>query len=122
MSLSFEDKATLINAGFLPYEVQQFDEAKTLDGQPQPPIDLGSPVWQRVLQSRRDWVNDKKAREWAQSEIEAEIMAYYRREKKRDPFSFLKAEYRPPAKKDFWESVRAREQHKIKAELKGYFK
>lgn len=120
MSLKTEDKTTLSNAGFLPYEIKIFDTAKAPDGTSQPVIDLRSPVWQRTIQSRREWTDDKEHRGWTQDEIEGAIMAYYQRHPKADPFAFLKAEYKPPAKRDFWDNVRAREQQKIQGTLKGY--
>ena len=120
MALSFDDAKRLQEAGFLDFEIEKIAEAETVDGKEQPPVDLSSPVWQRVLESRASWMADKVAKNWSQEEIERNIMDYYARGAKRNPYDFLKAEYRPIKKRDFWVEIRARNQRKVKASLRGY--
>lgn len=121
MTISFEDGERLKAAGFLDWEVGKFAEAVLVDGQPQPNINLNSPVWQRVIESRRNWIDDQAARGSTSEEIATTIMDYYGRGAKRSPFDFLKAEYKPVKKRDFWTEIRLRNQRKVKASLKGYF-
>lgn len=121
MTLSFDDAARLRDAGFNEWEIQQLSQAHTPTGIDQPPVDLNAPAWQRTMQSRRDWIGDKRTAGWREEDIDAEIMAYYARSPKRNPFDFLKAEYKPPLKKDFFDSVRQRARRKIKPSLAGYY-
>jgi hypothetical protein len=121
LSISFEDGERLRAAGFLEWEIEKIAEGTLPDGSPQPPINLNSPVWQRVTESRRNWVDDKIARGWSEADINTNIMDYYVRSPKRTPFDFVKAEYKPVKKRDFWLEIRLRNQRKVKASLKGYF-
>jgi len=121
VSLSFDDAERLRAAGFVNWEIGRFSEAKTPDEKDQPPIDINTPIWGRVMESRRSWTDDKIVRGWAKDEIENAIMDYYRRNPEKDPWSFLKAEYKPPLKKDYYEAVRAREQRQINIELGKYY-
>ncbi|HEC64168.1 MAG TPA: hypothetical protein ENI23_02610 [bacterium] len=119
MTLSFEDAERLQNAGFIPYEIEEFSSAITSDGQLQPPIDLNSPVWTAVIKSRNDWLIDKITRGWSQDEIENSIMSYYAAKRERSPWDFLRAEYHPPTKIDYKSAIRRRAQSTT-AELKRY--
>ena len=121
MALSFDDAARLKEAGFLDYEIEKIAAAETVDGKGQPPVDLSSPVWQRTLESRRAWVDDKVNKGWSQEEIERNIMDYYARGARRNPWDFIKAEYKPIKKRDFWIEIRERNKRKIKATLRDYF-
>jgi hypothetical protein len=42
------------------------------------------------------------------------------RDPKRNPFDFLKAEYKPPKKVDFANIIRRRKKAQIQEELEGY--
>lgn len=121
MSLKAGDEETLRLAGFTEFEIRRFETATTPDGAPQPPLELDSPVWQRVLESRRSWIEDKIDKGWTESEINAVIMEYYKRDSKRNPFDFLKAEYKPPLKRDFYKGVRERSQRMINSKLGKYY-
>ena len=120
MSISQADAARLREAGFLDLEIEQIANAATAKGEPQPPIQLDSPIWQAVMESRRDWRVDKISRGWTEYEIVSELQNYYRRDSRRSPFDFLRAEYKPPQKKDYMEIVRKRAAAQIARELKGY--
>ena len=117
MTLSFEDAERLRLAGFIEFELEEFSTATTPSGQPQPAIDLDGEVWQRVLESRRDWTTDKIVRGWTRDEIENVIMEYYLTKEGRSPWDFLKIEYRPPEKLDYKAAIRRRAGEEI-AELR----
>lgn len=117
-----DDAQRLLEAGFTEWEVQRIGEATLPDGKSQPAINLDSPVWQRVMESRREWIDRMISdRGWGAVEIADSIRKYYAVTPKRNPFDFLKAEYKPALKRDFWGAIRARNQRKVKATLKGYF-
>lgn len=120
MSISEADAMRLRHAGFLESEIMKLAEAKTSKGEDQPPVNLSSPAWTRVLESRREWWIDKVDRGWTTHEIVAELENYYRRDSKRTPFDFLRAEYRPPKKLDYLEIVRRRHKEEIESELGRY--
>jgi len=120
LTISANDAAMLRQAGFLESEIQGFAEAKTTDGKDQPPVNINSPVWQAVIESRREWWIDKIDRGWTEHEIVAELENYYKRDSKRNPFDFIRAEYKPPRKKDYMDIVRKRAVAQIKSELEGY--
>lgn len=120
MTISANDASRLRQAGFIESEIMEFANAVTAKGEPQPPVDLDSPVWQSVLESRREWWIDKVDRGWTEHEIVAELENYYRRDSKRNPFDFIRAEYRPPKKRDYMEIARKRQAAEIANELEGY--
>ena len=120
MTLSQADAERLRHAGFLESEIMELAEAKTAIGADQPQINLDSPVWQAVIKSRREWWIDKLDRGWTEHEIVNELENYYRRDKGRNPFDFLKAEYKPPKKVDYIEIIRKRYAEQIGSELEGY--
>jgi len=120
LTISYEDGQTLLAAGFLQYEVDQYAKAVDPAGNPQPAVDLSQPVWQRAMRSRRDWVEDKINRGWSEAEIQDELMNYYRRGEKRSPWDFLKIEYRSPKRLDYLEAVRRRAQARVTAVLGRY--
>ena len=122
MSISDYDALVFKRNGFLDQEIKAIAEAKTTAGNPQPPIDIGSPVWKDVLWSRYEWWQDKLSRGWSQEEIENELMNYYARDEKRNPFDFLKKAYHPPRKIAYLEVIRKRHEAIIAAELGGKYK
>ncbi len=120
MTLSSADAERLLAAGFLEGEVRELAEAKSPDGKDQPPIDLNSPVWQSVMKSRQEWIQDKVARNWTEEEILREIMAYYERGEGRSPWDFIRAEYKPVKRADYLDARKRRHEAQIVTELKGY--
>lgn len=121
MPISQYDADRLSEAGFTAYEIEELSRAETGKGEPQPPIDTDKPVWQSVMNSRRDWVEDKLSRGWSWMEIRMEIENYYRKDVKRSPWDFIRAEYRPPKRMDYVEMIRRRSQAEIQEELDNYF-
>jgi hypothetical protein len=63
---------------------------------------------------------DKIDRGWTEQEIINELQNYYRRDAKRNPWDFIRAEYKPPKRKDYMEIARARAASQISSELEGY--
>lgn len=68
--------------------------------------------WSRVYKSkpgqaarktRTAWITDLRRRGWTWPQIRKEREAYYTRNKRRNPFDFIKAEYKPPKKVDYVE-------------------
>lgn len=120
MTLSFDDAAKLRTSGFLDYEIEQFASAVDSERKPQPPIELDKPIWQRVMASRRRWVDDLIGRDWTSEEIDEELMNYYRRKAERSPWDFLKLEYASKAKVDYRAAIRRRAREEITAALGKY--
>jgi hypothetical protein len=121
MTISAKDAEILRDAHFLESEIESFANAVTSSGNPQPPINIESPIWQAVLTSRREWHDDKIQRGWTQEEIVAELENYYKRDKKRNPFDFIRAEYKPPKRKDYMEIARARQAAQIEQDVHSYY-
>lgn len=120
MTISLDDAERLLAAGFTQWEVEGFATAKDAKGQDQPLVNLDSPVWKAVIESRRDWRDDKIAKGWTPEEIENVIMEYYARDAERSPWDFLKAEYKALRKIDYIEALQRRKQRDIKATLGRY--
>ena len=120
MTISLEDAHRLTAAGFVDSEVEAYATATDPKGNPQPPIDLNSPAWQAALKSRREWIEDKVDRGWSPEEINAEILGYYARGAKRNPWDFLKIEYKDPQKVDYRAAVRRRAKARVTAVLGKY--
>lgn len=120
MTLSAADAFRLRLAGFTDYEVMEMANAKTADGKDQPPIDINSSTWKSMMESREKWISDKINRGWNDEQIDNEVMDYYRRDERRSPFDFLKLEYRPPKKVDYWEAIRNRKRAAIEAAMGEY--
>lgn len=102
MTISSNDADRLRRAGFTEHELDLLANAKTPDGKDQPAIDVGSPAWQSTLKSRREWYDDKIAKGWKDQEIINEVFNYYAADKRRTPFDFLKIEYRPRKRVDYY--------------------
>jgi len=120
LTISAQNATRLIQAGFLESEVHAIAEAKTTTGTEQPPVNLDSPIWTAAIKSRREWWIDKINRGWTEHEIVNELQNYYRRDEKRNPFDFIRAEYKPPKKKDYMDIARKRAAAQIAGELEGY--
>ncbi len=121
MSISMYDADRLRNMGFLDYEIEAIANATDPEGKPQPVINLETDAWVAAMENRRAWWDDKVAKGWEEEVIINEIMRYYDRDKKRNPWDFLKAEYRPPKRIDYWQGIRARKQREMKDEMEGYY-
>lgn len=116
--LTSHNRTLLRNAGFIDIELQKFESA---DAFPNGPLE-NFPAWMTMMDSRREWVEDKINRGWTEDEIERELANYYRHDSRRTPFDFLRAEYRPPKKsRDYQNMITRRNKNIIKEELPNYF-
>ena len=106
MTLSANDAQRLKNAGFTDYEIDLLSNAKDPEGKDQPPINIDGDAWKATIKSRSDWWDDKIAKGWNRQEIINELMNYYQRDERRTPFDFLKAEYRPRKRVDYFSIMR----------------
>ena len=107
MPLTNDDKTTLRRAGFIPWEIKKYDEAVTPDGKPQH-TNLSTATWQAVIQSRHAWMTDKLQKNWSRQQIAGAIMGYYIMQRGRNPYDFLKIEYKPPRKLSDYQEVNQR--------------
>lgn len=99
--------------GFINYEIRQFMEAETPDGETQY-VNIDTKPWQAALRSRRTWVLQMRKRSWANERIVRCILDYYVRGTRRSPWDFIKIEYRPPRKlTDYEAKVKSRIQQRI---------
>lgn len=89
--LSRQDRETLRNAGFLPYEIREIHKAKAPDGSHQQ-TNIYEDVWQDMIASRRTWVMRLRNEGWSNYEISQQILKFYRK-KDASPWDFLQAEY-----------------------------
>lgn len=121
MTLSYYDGQQLKSYGFSDYEIRELSEAKTPGGNPQPPIDIRSQLWKDIIRSRMNWWIDKYTSGWEDYEIDGEVDNYYKRDARRTPWDFLKAEYRPRKRVDYWAAVRAKKQEGIEVAIENYY-
>ena len=120
MSLSSYDAQLLMQAGFIEKEIMDLADAVTPAGTPQPPINLDSPAWQAMIQSRMEWVADKVNQGWSEWQIREEIMAYYARSGSRSPFDFLKLSYRPSKRVDYFAALANQKARQIQSVMGRY--
>jgi hypothetical protein len=93
VTLTRHDIGRLKEAGFLDSEVKMLDNAVDPAGNAQK-VDLSVWSWKAAIQSRKNWVKDKKTRGWSIDHIRDALMGYYRRDTKRSPFDFVNEQYR----------------------------
>lgn len=125
MSLSNKDAQRLRDAGFLNYEINHFSGAVTPGDVHQKGINLNNEVWQKAMASRRDWTRAQMGQGRTMAQIKANLINYYRKRgvKKRDPYDFIRAEYKNPGKlKDYIQALRRRAKDRIARGLKGTYK
>lgn len=125
--LSTAQATRLRAAGFIEYEIQQFDAATTPDGQTaQPRISLSSHTWAIAIGKRYRWVQDQKSRGLTNKQIADKINEYYRKRgiRKRSPWDFIRESYKPIKQLDFSSAIVARRQAKdrIARGLGGIYK
>jgi hypothetical protein len=88
-ALTIEQKAQLFKAGFIPYEVAEFDNAKTPSGEYQTGL-FDTPGFQQIVRNRLNWVTRKKAQGTKPETIIEHLSAYYR-QSRTSSFDLLKA-------------------------------
>ena len=125
MSLSAKDSTRLRRAGFLNYEIQYFGGAVAPDDAYQPKVDLNSATWINAMSQRRKWWQDKMAKGFNVPDIKNTLINYYRKRgaRKRTPYDFIRAEYKPPGKlKDYLHAIRRRAKDRMARGLGGVYK
>lgn len=93
-ALTAKERDILLNSGFLKSEIKAFDSAKIPDGEVQN-VAFNSIPFQRMIQSRRDWVKRCHAANYDNATIRQRLNDHYKAKKGRTPWDFLKAEYQP---------------------------
>ncbi len=115
--LTAKQKKILLDTGFLPDEIKQFDAAKTPDDKQQD-LDFDSAPFQAMIESRRKWILNLKKRGWNNAQIIIQLKRYYALKSGRSPFDFLKLEYRPPKKlTDFVEATKVHIRSRVSRSL-----
>jgi len=101
MSMSLKNQQALLRDGFLQSEVTEFAEAVAPDGSPLR-INIEAKVWLEMRENRRNWIRmlqkhcqEKLGRRLSQTDINALVTKFYSLPN-RDPWTLLKAEYKPP--------------------------
>lgn len=94
MPLNDEQKDILVNAGFVPFEITEFDDARTPSGgfQNMNAVFESQP-FQDMLVSRAEWVEQRLAEGWTEEEIEQAVMELYDDLGYESPWEFLREEY-----------------------------
>lgn len=95
----------LRDAGFLPFE------AAKIAGAPSMPAAFDTAPVQAAMATRIRWIEQLRGQGWTRKQIRREIEMYYRRDTKRNPWDFIRQEYRPKGKvKDFQLAASRRKQ------------
>jgi hypothetical protein len=105
--------------GFSENEIRQLDESRDKLGNPIT-INIDSMAYQRMISERLSYITMMKNNGWTDEQVRKEINEYYNRSSKRNVFDFLKAEYRPPKRQDYWNNKRAEAKQGIDSEIEGY--
>lgn len=97
-ALSEYEKGVMRKAGFLPFEIKTFDDAKAVDGTPQD-LNFKAENFQGMIRSRVRWIALLKSKGWDSFQISLRIkMLYAGHRSKRDSFMLLQAENSPSAR------------------------
>jgi len=97
-ALSDYEKSVLKQAGFIKWEIQQFDAAVDVSGNSQD-LNTKSDNWQSMIRSRIRWRALLKSKGWDNFQIDYRIMMLYRGHRSnRSPFLLLQAENSPSQK------------------------
>ena len=102
MSMSMKNQLRLRSAGFMPWEISEFAEAKAIDNTPQV-IDLTSATWKQAIETRENWIKSLKHysrtklnRNLTYTDINRLLVNWLNQDKTRTPFDLIKASYKPP--------------------------
>lgn len=99
--LTDSGKVTLYRLGFTKFEIETYHSATDPLGNPQPYIDLDSPVWVKVQRSRVQRVN-KLRKEWFEAygkpmqrrQLDTLLNSWYAQHPLADPWEWLKKIYK----------------------------
>lgn len=108
--ISKEDKRALFREGWLPFEIDLLQKAKTPSGATQSSIPISGKAWAAVRRSRIRYVAGLRRDGWSADEIKMKISNYYKGKTRGSAvFDWIKASYRrPPPLKNFYEGVQRR--------------
>lgn len=105
-TLTTAQRNMLLKEGFTPWEVRQYNLARTPDGSLQD-FAFNSKPFIAARKSRQKWVEDLKKAGWKKVEITQKIMDYYKLKAGRTPYDFLKLSYKPPkVVSDFQDAIK----------------
>jgi hypothetical protein len=94
-ALSDYEKGVMRKAGFLPFEIKTFDNAKAVDGTPQD-LNFKADNFQAMIRSRVRWIALLKSKGWDSFQIAFRIKLLYEGHRsKRDAFMLLQIENSP---------------------------
>ena len=86
--------------GFTNREINAFDEAVDQSGKPQPPINLGSEDWRKVIEERQQWIQELQdshirstGKKFTARQVGLVIDSFYDRDPNFSPWDWLKKEY-----------------------------
>jgi len=120
MPLGEGEKDYLRKSGFIQREIDAYDQAKAPDGKPIY-VNIGSETWKKAIESRQDWVNERRRDGWDDWRINTALEGYYLLGRGRNPFDFIRAEYKPPQRiSDYQEARRRRAEQRIASGLRRY--
>lgn len=103
-----------MKAGFTEHEVEILSEGRDPSGKDQPPINLNSPAWRIVIDSRQRWRDGLYDEGLNTFDIENLITDYYKSYSDANPWDLIKAEYRDPSNASFKEAQRKRAQARVR--------
>ena len=110
--MRMRDQLRLRSAGFMPWEITEFAEAKAIDNTPQV-IDLTSETWKQAIETRENWIKSLKHysrtklnRNLTYTDINRLLVNWLNQDKTRTPFDLIKAEYKPPKMLTDYQSAR----------------
>lgn len=109
----------LRRAGFSESEINALNNSKDKLGNAIP-VNLDSNAYQRMISERQQWINTVKGYGWTPEQISNELNGYYDKDSRRSVFDFLKAEYRPNKRQDYWNNVRGQKKAGIDSGIEGY--
>ena len=112
-SLTAEQKRQLAHDGFLPSEILAYSRAVTPTGQVQA-LNYDSQTFSMARKSRREWVKQLLNEGWSTLEIKEQVNQYYKKNKSKSPFDWLKLEYQPAKKIVDFQSAMATKKRAIR--------
>jgi len=121
-ALTRKQKVQLRQDFFLPREIKGFDEAIGGDiasGHRVPQkLKFNSKPFRAMRNSRKQWVRDLKKKGWTTDQVMQQVAAYYSLKAGRNPFDFLKMEYKSLKKlTDFIDAVKRKVRSRVSRTL-----
>jgi hypothetical protein len=105
--LNNDESEKLLASGFTLWEVNEFSNAKTPEGNDQPEINLNNKVWTKAITDRQKFYNNLMSQGWTYQQYEQAIYEQYNKDERQSPWDFLKTAYKPPQKPEFKSTIEA---------------